>query len=57
MSRNIKTGKKSRLGKLLRQTKWAPFWIVPKASGPGKKIHPSKFTAKKRNWRRTNTKA
>lgn len=57
MARNKKPGKKTRLGKKAKQTKWAPFWVVPKAAGPGKKIHPSRFTAIKRNWRKTNTKA
>jgi hypothetical protein len=35
-----------------RQTKWAPFWVGLKALGKGKKVHPSKFTAIKRNWRK-----
>ena len=56
MARHIPLAKKIRLGKLNRQTRWAPFWIVPKIAGVGKKIHPSAFTAKKRNWRRTKTK-
>jgi ribosomal protein L39E len=49
--------KKSRLAKKRKQTKWAPFWIVPKKAGTGKKIHPSRFTNIKRSWRRTKTKA
>ncbi|MFH1376387.1 MAG: 50S ribosomal protein L39e [Candidatus Woesearchaeota archaeon] len=57
MARNISTGKKTRLAKKGKQTRWAPFWVVPKAAGVGKKIHPSRFTAKKRSWRRTKTKA
>ena len=57
MARYIKPGKKSRLAKKGKQTKWAPFWVVPKAAGKGKKIHPSRFTAVKRSWRRTKTKA
>jgi ribosomal protein L39E len=56
MARHISPAKKSRLAKKLRQTRWAPFWIVPKIAGTGKKIHPSAFTAKKRSWRRTKTK-
>ncbi len=55
MARYKPLGKKLRLAKKLRQTKWAPFWVVPKIAGVGKKIHPSAFTAKKRNWRRTKT--
>ena len=57
MARNKPVGKKTRLAKKSKQTKWAPFWIVPKAAGKGKKIHPSRFTAVKRSWRRTKTKA
>ena len=50
-------GKKLRLAKKLKQTKWAPFWTVPKIFGKGKKIHPSRITSIKRHWKRTNTKA
>jgi len=57
MTRNIPKGKKIRLGKLGKRSKWATFWIVPKIAGVGKKIHPSRFSAGKRNWRRTKTKA
>lgn len=57
MARNIPRGKKIRLGQLGKRSKWAPFWIVPKIAGIGKKIHPSRFSAGKRNWRRTKTKA
>jgi len=56
MARYKPAAKKLRLAKKSRQTRWAPFWIVTKAAGTGKKIHPSAFTAKKRNWRRTKTK-
>jgi large subunit ribosomal protein L39e len=55
MARYKPLGKKLRLAKKLRQTRWAPFWVVPKVAGQGKKIHPSAFTAKKRSWRRTKT--
>jgi ribosomal protein L39E len=55
MARYKPLGKKLRLAKKGRQTKWAPFWIVPKVAGIGKKIHPSAFTSKKRSWRRTKT--
>ena len=57
MSRNKPRGKKIRLIKKKKQTKWAPFWVVPKKAGRGKKIHPSRFTHIKRSWRRTKTKA
>ena len=49
--------KKQRLAKLGKQTKWAPFWTVPKKYGKGRKVHPGRHTAVKRNWRRTKTKA
>lgn len=49
--------KKLRLAKKGRQTKWAPFWIIPKVFGKVKKVHPSRFTKVKRSWRRTKLKA
>ena len=57
MARHITPAKKARLAKKGNQRKWAPFWIVPKIAGTGKKIHPSVFTKIKRSWRRTKTKA
>lgn len=56
MSRYIKPGKKQRLVKKGRQTKWAPFWTIPKKYGTGRKVHPGRHTAVKRNWRRVKTK-
>lgn len=49
--------KKLRLSKKLKQRKWAPFWTVPKIYGKGKKVHPGRHTAVKRNWKRTKIKA
>ncbi|MFH1210961.1 MAG: 50S ribosomal protein L39e [archaeon] len=57
MSRFKPFGKKKRLAKKLAQTKWAPFWTVPKKYGTGKKVHPSRHTAVKRSWKRTRIKA
>lgn len=48
--------KKQKLGKKQRQTKWAPFWLIFKALGKGKKVHPSKISTVKRHWRRSKTK-
>lgn len=45
--------KKLRLGKQNKRTKWAPFWVIPKALGKGKRVHPSRLTRVKRSWRRT----
>ena len=56
MATSKSPGKKTRLAKKRRQTRWAPFWVVPKKAGRGKKIHPSAFTYIKRNWRRTKLK-
>lgn len=50
-------GKKNRLVKRGKQTRWAPFWTVPKKYGKGKKIHPGRHTKVKRSWRRVKTKA
>lgn len=50
-------GKKARLAKKAGQTKWAPFWTVPKIYGIGRRVHPGRHTHIKRNWKRTKTKA
>ncbi len=57
MARYIHPSKKQRLAKKAKETKWAPFWTVPKKYGIGRKVHPGRHTAKKRSWRRTRTKA
>lgn len=48
--------KKLRLGKQARRTRWTPFWVIPKALGKGKRVHPSRLTRLKRSWRRTKIK-
>lgn len=48
--------KKIKLAVHERRTKWAPFWIVLKKFGKGKKIHPSEITKQRRHWRRTKLK-
>lgn len=50
-------GKKQRLAKAGRRTKWAPFWTVPKKYGKTRRVHPGRHTRTKRNWRRTKIKA
>ena len=56
MARVIAPAKKQRLAKRGKQTKWAPFWTVPKIYGKGRRVHPGRHTAIKRSWRRTKTK-
>jgi ribosomal protein L39E len=53
MARYKTLTKKLRLGKQNKRTKWAPFWVIPKAVGKGKRVHPSSLTRVKRSWRRT----
>ena len=48
--------KKIKLGVHGRRTKWAPFWIVVRKFGQGKRRHPSEITKLRRNWRRTKLK-
>ena len=48
--------KKIKLGVEGRKTKWAPFWIVLKKYGKGKRVHPSTMTVRKRSWRQTKLK-
>ena len=57
MSSRKSSGKKKRLIKAGRQTHWAPFWLVPKVFGLGRKVHPSRITRKKRSWKRNNIRA
>ena len=55
MARYKPRAKKLRLAKRKRQTKWAPLWIVPKINRGLKRVHPSRYSKKKRSWRRTKT--
>ena len=57
MSRYIHKSRKKRLAKKGEQTKWAPFWLIPKVFGKGRRVHPSRITHVKRTWRRTKIKA
>ncbi|MDP2673113.1 MAG: hypothetical protein Q8O84_04845 [Nanoarchaeota archaeon] len=50
--KRVVPGKKEKLAKQTRRTKWAPVWVVLKKFGPGKRIHPSAITRYKRSWRR-----
>ncbi len=56
MSKFLHLAKKLRLAKKAGQTRWAPFWAIPKTFGKGRRIHPGRLTTIKRNWRRTKTK-
>jgi len=57
LSRNKHRSRKKRLVRLNKQTRWAPFWIIPKIYGLGRRIHPGRHTFVKRSWRRTKLKA
>ena len=57
MTRFKSSAKKKRLTKKGKQTRWAPFWTVPKIYGQGRRVHPGRHTKTKRSWRRTKTKA
>lgn len=57
MGKFANLAKKLRLAKRMKQTKWAPFWTVPKIYGKGKKVHPGRHTTVKRTWKRTRIKA
>ncbi len=54
MTRNYP--KKVKLAVHGRRTKWAPFWVVIRKFGAGKRIHPSQITKQRRHWRRTKLK-
>ncbi len=57
MARFIHLSRKIRLAKNKRQSRWAPFWTVPKIYGKTRRVHPGRHTAVKRNWRSGKTKA
>jgi len=48
--------KKVKLSVHENRTKWAPFWVVLKKFGSGRKAHPSSVTKHRRHWRRTKLK-
>jgi len=56
MAKYKSLAKKLKLGKQAKRTRWAPFWVIPKALGKGKRVHPSRLTRVKRSWRRTKIK-
>ncbi|MEK6891219.1 MAG: hypothetical protein AABX03_03710 [Nanoarchaeota archaeon] len=43
--------KKIKLAKHGGRTKWAPFWVIVRKYGSGKRVHPSATTRIRRNWR------
>jgi len=57
MARYNNLARKKRLAKAGRQTKWAPFWTVPKIYGVGRRVHPGRHTHVKRHWKRTKLRA
>jgi ribosomal protein L39E len=58
MAKVKQPAKKQRLAKRLLQTRWAPFWTVPKIYGNGRRVHMGRHTVIKRSWNRgKNTKA
>ena len=57
MSSRKSSGKKNRLVRAKRTTRWAPFWLIPKVFGLGRRVHPSRLNKVKRNWRRGKIRA
>ncbi len=51
MARVKQPAKKQRMAKRLLQTRWAPFWTVPKIYGTGRRVHMGRHTTVKRSWR------
>jgi len=56
MPSNKPRARKKRLVKRGRQTRWAPFWSVPKIYGKTRRVHPGRHTKIKRSWRRQKLK-
>jgi len=57
MARFKHPSRKKRLAKHAKQTRWAPFWVIPKTFGKSRALHPGRLTKVKRNWRRQKIKA
>ncbi|MBI2558323.1 50S ribosomal protein L39e [Candidatus Woesearchaeota archaeon] len=57
MARYKHPSRKKRLAKFRKQTRWAPFWTVPKIYGKTRRVHPGRHTKMKRSWRRSKNKA
>jgi len=57
MARYKHPSRKKRLAKFRKQTRWAPFWTVPKIYGKTRRVHPGRHTKLKRHWRRRKNKA
>jgi ribosomal protein L39E len=57
MARSMHISKKLRLAAKGKQTRWAPYWTVPKKYGIGRRVHPGRHTAVKRSWKRIKIKA
>ena len=57
MARYKHPSRKKRLAKLRKQTRWAPFWTVPRIYGKTRRVHPGRHTKLKRHWRRRKNKA
>lgn len=57
MAKKKTAAKKQRLARAARQTKWAPFWTVPRIYGKTRKVHPGRHTSVKRSWRHQRIKA
>ncbi len=53
MGSNKTSGQKRRLIAAAKQSRWAPFWLMPKKYGlsRARKLHPSQLTRIKRRWR------
>lgn len=56
MKKSQSISKKRHLAKAGRRTNWAPFWLIPKIFGQGKRVHPARITRLRRSWRRTKLK-
>jgi ribosomal protein L39E len=48
--------KKIKLGVHTKRTKWAPFWVILRKFGKGKRAHPSEVTKHRRHWRQVKLK-
>jgi ribosomal protein L39E len=56
MARFKHVSKKIKLIKEGKKTRWAPFWLIPKVFGKGRRLHPGRLTETKRSWRRSKIK-
>jgi ribosomal protein L39E len=56
MAKNKHLSKKKKMAKRGTWASWAPFWLIPKIFGKGRRVHPVRISHAKRSWKRSKLK-